>query len=122
MASRTRFFRFEDDALNRRLTDLLKKSSIEYCIDNGRICYSAQDADVIENELVCSIRTEVFPSWKVLTCPAGWVLRYKRYMVQHNIPFKEELSSDGLWFLIPGKYRPHTWKLDEMRLAKTGCK
>ena len=34
-------------------------------------------------------------------------------MGKHGIPFSEELSNNQLWFLIPGKHRPHLWKLDK---------
>ena len=113
-------FKFVDESLNRRLIDLLKKSGVEHCIDKaGVIHYSPNHEELIENELIGSIRARVFPSWQVLTCPRGWTNRYKRYMVQHNIPFKEELAVGRLWFLIPRKYRPHSWKLEEAELARS---
>ena len=43
-------------------------------------------------------------------------------MIRHDIPLKEEMSDGELGFLIPRKYRPHAWKLDEsekrVRLTK----
>ena len=32
-------------------------------------------------------------------------------MSRHDVPLKEEISDGELWFLIPRKYRPHSWKL-----------
>jgi hypothetical protein len=114
-------FRFVDEALNRRLIGLLKKSRVKHSIgEAGVIHYSAADVDLVENDLICSIRTNIFPTWKVLTCPIDWAERYRRYMVRHNIPFQEELATGELWFLIPSKYRPHSWKLEEAELAKSG--
>jgi hypothetical protein len=59
------------------------------------------------------IRNEVFPSWQILTCPKDWIERYRQYMTQHDIPFTEELANHELWFLIPRKYRPHSWKIED---------
>ena len=67
-----------------------------------------------------SIRDKVFPSWQVLTCPKDWIERYRDYMNRHGIPFKEELSDGELWFLIPRKYRPHAWKLDDPAPCEAG--
>jgi hypothetical protein len=68
----------------------------------------------VENDVICSIRDEVFPSWQVLTCPHDWKARYRTYMKRHGVPFVEELSNGEVWFLIPRKYRPHAWRLDEL--------
>jgi hypothetical protein len=107
-------FRLLDDSLNRALLSLLKKAKIDYSLDeDGSIHYSAVVNDVVENDLICSIRDQVFPSWQVLTCPNDWVERYRDFMINRGIPFKEELSDGEFWFLIPRKYRPHAWKLDD---------
>src|SRR5436190_13097347 len=109
----TRTFKFVDDNLNRKLIGLVKKSRVEHFIDKeGVLHYSPGDEDSVENDLVCSIRDQVFPSWQVLTCPGDWVERYKRYMSQHDIPYIEELANNEVWFLLPRKYRSHSWKLD----------
>jgi hypothetical protein len=117
-------FRFLDEKLNRELVDLLNKSGIVHSIDeDGVVQYSAGDGVAVENNLICSVRDKVFPSWQVLTCPSDWVARYRDYMSRHSIPFREELSDGALWFLIPCKHRPHSWKLSGIkkgqRLAKS---
>ncbi len=78
---------------------------------NGVIRYSPDDVAFVENDLICSIRDEIFPSWGILTCPEDWIGRYRDYMARHGIPFTEERSNGALWFLLPRKYRPHAWKL-----------
>lgn len=106
-------FKFLDDDLNQQLLALLRKSKIKYNVGkDGMVHYAPEDEEVVENDFICSIRDKVFPSWQVLTCPRDWTVRYKKYMSQHGIPFREELSNGELWFLLPRKYRPHSWKLD----------
>ena len=106
-------FKFLDDDLNRELLGLLKKARIGHFVDkDGVIHYSADDVQVVENDLIGSIRDRVFPSWQLQTCPSDWVACYRDYMSRHDIPFREELSNGQVWFLIPRKYRPHAWKLD----------
>ena len=107
-------FKFMDDNLNRRLLSLLKKAAIEYIVDRDRaIHYARADEETVGNDLLCSIRTKVFPDWQLLSCPSNWTERYKRYMVQHGVLFREELFNDRLCFLLPRKHRPHLWKLEE---------
>jgi hypothetical protein len=107
-------FRFLDDELNRQLLALLKQGEIGHEVGrDGIIRYSPADEEVIENDFICLIRDEVFPSWQLQTCPRSWAVRYRQYMNRHGIPFREELSNGELWFLLPRKYRPHRWKLDE---------
>jgi hypothetical protein len=106
-------FRFLDKELNLKLIGLVKKANIDHAIDKeGVIHYSADDEEVVGNDLICSIRDKTLPSWQVLTCPSDWIERYRDYMSRHNIPFREELSNGELWFLIPRKCRPHSWKLE----------
>src|SRR5437899_1903213 len=111
-------FRFRDDCLHRQFLALLKKRRIKHSVGrDGRVHYSEDDEDVVENEVVCPIRDSVFATWQVLTCPRDWIPRYTDYMRTHGIPFQEELSNGELWFLLPRSYRPHRWKLEEV--AKT---
>lgn len=110
---RNHTFKFLDSDLNRQLHRLLRKREIDHFIDkDGIVYYSSNDAEVIDNDLVCLIRAKVFPAWQTLTCPSDWMARYKEYMGRHGVPFREELSNGVLWFLVPRKYRPHSWKLD----------
>jgi hypothetical protein len=109
----THSFKFLDDDLNHRLIALMKKARVNHVVDKtGIIHYSPDDDEVVENDLICSIRRQVFTSWQILTCPNDWIGTYKRYMSKHRIPFSEELSNNQLWFLIPRKYRPYAWKLE----------
>src|SRR5436190_16749815 len=113
-------FRFADEHLNRRLIALLKQNRIPHRIDkDGVIHYSANDELAVENDLISSIRDDVFPTWQVLSFPKEWADTYRRYMNEHAIPFKEELMRGELWLLLPRKYRPHQWKLDEPVSATT---
>ncbi len=110
---RNHTFKFLDSNLNRQFHRLLHKSKIDHCIDkDGIVHYSSNDVEVVDNDLVCPIREKVFPAWQILTCPSDWIARYKEYMSRHGVPFQEELSNGVLWFLIPRKHRPHSWKLD----------
>lgn len=107
-----RTFRFVDDGLQRKFVEMLAQSGLAHRIDrDGVIHFSPDDEDVIENDLICSIRDAVFPSWQVLTCPPDWVGRYHDYMTEHSVPFQEEVADGERWFLLPRKYRPHSWKL-----------
>ena|SRR6266487_5362429 len=106
-------FKFLDHDLNRRLHILLQKHKIDHFVDkDGAVHYSSNDAEIVDNDFVCPIRDRVFPAWQILTCPTDWIAQYKEYMGNHSVPFEEELSNGVLWFLIPRKYRPHSWKLD----------
>ena len=108
-------FRFRDDRLHRQFLARLKKRGIKHRVGrDGRIYYSADDEQVVENEVICPIRDGVFPAWQVLTCPREWIPRYTRYMQNHGIPFHEEVSNGELWFLVPRRHRPHSWKLEEL--------
>lgn len=105
-------FRFLDDRLNKMLIARLSESGIRHSVQkDGTIKYSAEHDSVVENEFISSVRNEAFPSWQVLTCPPEWICSYKRYMLDGSIPYFEELSNGELWFLIPRKFRPQTWKL-----------
>ena len=109
-------FRFVDDELNNRLLRLVEKADVVHRVDrNGVIHYRAQDAEVMENDLICAVREQACRSWQVLSCPSEWTARYKLYMSVHGISYHEELIDDQISFLLPRKYRPNTWKLDERK-------
>jgi len=105
-------FRFADDELNDRLIRLIKTTPIKHFVDDKRVLhYSPADVDAVENDMICSIRDQAFPSWQVLTCPPECAAQYRDYMSRHDIPFHQELIDAEMWFLIPRKYRPNLWKL-----------
>ena len=77
--------------------------------------YSPDDVEIVENELICAIREQVFATWQVVTCPPDWVDRYRQFMTKKGVPFREELADEEVWFLIPRKYRPNLWNLNSMK-------
>ena len=107
-------FKFADDELNQKLIALVKGVRWEQVVidDDGVVHYSAVDEELMENDLIRSIRDQVFPSWQIISCPKNWTELYKQYMVQHGVPFAEEWIDNQLCFLIPRRYRPHSWKID----------
>jgi hypothetical protein len=112
-------FKFADKQLQNQLLALLNEAHVKHRIGkNGVVYFSSDDEEVVENDLICSLRDQVFPTWQVLTCPGDWVERYRCYMSRHQIPFSEELSNNQLWFLIPRKYRPQMWKMDDAQTEK----
>jgi hypothetical protein len=110
---KSRSFKFLDPKLHSDLIRLFTKAKVEYSVNekDGAIHYSVRDEASVENDLICSVRDKVFPSWQVLTCPSDWIPSYRDYMTAHGVPCQEELSDGELWFLIPRRYRPNTWKL-----------
>jgi hypothetical protein len=109
-------FRFRDETLNRRLISLIKQSQAHCSVDSrGVVRYAADDVDLIENEIISRVRTSVFPRWQIICCPSEWAESYKQYMLAHGIPHVEELSDRERCFLVPRKFRPHAWKLNEPR-------
>jgi hypothetical protein len=108
-------FKFVDDQLNRKLIGRLKESDIKHLVDkSGVVHYSAGDEEAMENDLIRAIRDQVFRSWQILSCPKDWIEQYRDYMIQHEIPFSEELIDNQLCFLIPRRYRPDSWRIDEV--------
>src|SRR5687768_2381647 len=105
-------FRFLDDDLNQRLLALLRKSGVEHRIDKrGTVHYTERDEEFVENELIGAVRDQVFASWQILCCPKEWTDRYRVYIDQHAIPFREELIDDEVCFLLPRNVRPLSWRL-----------
>lgn len=108
-----RSFKFVDSKLNQKTISLIKKAGIPCRIDKkGLIHYSALNEKKIENDLIRLVRDSVFSRWAILFCPRSWVERYKKYMLEKEIMFYEELIDGELCFLIPARHRPHQWKLE----------
>lgn len=107
-------FKFLDEKLNQQLLELLKKSKVKHHIGkDGAIHYARADEAAVEDDLICTMRDKVFSRWQVLTCPRDWIMTYEEYMRARRIPFHKELSNGEVWFLLPGQYRPHRWKLND---------
>jgi hypothetical protein len=107
-----RSFLFLDDHLQKRLVSRVRAQGVQHRIGkNGALYYARALEDAVGNNVICSIRSQVFESWQILSCPKDWIARYKHYMEAHAVPFKEEMSNGEHWFLLPRRYRPHQWKL-----------
>jgi hypothetical protein len=105
-----RSFRFLDHNLQSRLVALLEANQLPFKKDKKwGIVYSAASEKVV-GEMISSIRSQVFPAWQVLSCPADWVVRYREYMRKRKIPFHEELINGQACFLLSRAYHPHRWK------------
>jgi hypothetical protein len=106
-------FKFADQKLNQKLISLLLKKQIPFRVkDDQSIHYKPEDEPQIGNELINRLRDTIFKPWQTLSCPNEWVSRYKQYVVLHGIPFAQEYIDDQEGFLLPRKYRPHSWRMD----------
>ncbi|HQU42414.1 MAG TPA: hypothetical protein PK867_06355 [Pirellulales bacterium] len=106
-------FKFVDDELNRQLLALLKESNLRHSVaPDGTIRYLSKDEEVVGTELISAVRDRQFPSWQILSCPNDWLERYRAYMKEHQVPFTEEVMDGELCFLLPSRYRPHSWRLE----------
>jgi hypothetical protein len=109
-------FRFVDDDLQRQFRALLKTSGIDHTVEkDGAVVYKRDDEEIVENELISSIRNRIFGAWQILSCPKDWTNRYRAYMKENDIPYAEEITDQEICFLIPRRYRPHSWKLGGVR-------
>jgi hypothetical protein len=120
MASFDRNFRFLESRLQGELIGLVSGSGVAHAIDcDETLRYAAADAELVENELICSIRNQVFPKWHIFTLEGDEMrrpdvtARYRTYMAKHNIPFFEELHNGFHWFLAPEEYDSFDWKIAE---------
>lgn len=105
-------FRFVDERLNRQFVARMKQSRLQFVVDDdGTVYYSSEDEARVEKDVLSPIRTEVFSSWQILSCPENWAESYVSYMRKHRVPFRQELINHELCFLIPGELRPHSWRL-----------
>lgn len=112
---RTHSFRFADDELNQKLAALLRRRARgKYEIDgDGCVNYSHDYEELIGNELISAVRAMVFPSWQVLAFPQHWTNSYRRYMHEHQVPYREEMRDGELRCLIERGRRPHLWSLEQ---------
>lgn len=113
--AKTHSFRFGDEMLNHKLAKLLRdRASGKYTIDKaGFISYSHEDEDLIANDLISAIRAHVFPSWQVIAFPPEWETSYRKYMLEHKIPFQEETRDGERRFLIQRARQPYRWVLEQ---------
>jgi hypothetical protein len=106
-------FRFLDGDLNHRLIDCAGKSDIAHSVDqNGTVRCRVENEERFENEIVGPVRKHAFGSWQVLSCPLESLPLYRAYMTRRNVPFVEESADGEVSFLLPGRVRPHSWKIE----------
>src|SRR5437899_3156729 len=95
-------FTFLDCNLNKKAIARIKKAGVPCHVDDrGIIHYATTHEERIENDLLSSVRNEVFPHWAIFSCPRNWIASYKEYMAAHRIPYQEELTNNQICFLIP---------------------
>src|SRR5215813_11508523 len=108
---RTYSFAFLDNSLQKRLIARVRQHNIPHSIDERMVIHYPSTIElVMGNQIISSIRSEVFPTWQTLSFPRGWAARYRGYLHRRRIPYREEISNGRLGLLIPGNYRPHQWK------------
>ena len=118
-------FRFSDNDLNRRLIALAKKSRVMHSVDAvGAIHFRIEDEEVLENDLLGVVRNHAFRTWQVLSSPPESLPLYREYMACRKVPFVEESMDGEVSFLLPGRVRPHSWKIERTtgkpRLSRVG--
>jgi hypothetical protein len=118
-------FSFLDVDLNRRLIAIAEKSDIAHSVDpTGALRFRVEDEAAVENNIIGAVRKHAFRSWQVLSCPPESLPLYRDYMKRRSIPFVEESMDGEVSFLLSGRYRPHSWKLeptvDKSRLSRVG--
>lgn len=117
-----RSFRFVDARLQGDLLALVRASAAPHAVEaDGTLRYAAADEELVENELICSVRNQVFPDWKVFTLEGDetprprTTARYRAHMAEHGIPFVEELADEFAWFLIPDEHDSFAWDVQDER-------
>lgn len=109
-------FKFQHPEQNSKLIAALKKAQIKYGVDNdGVIHFLPEDEERVE-DMIISLRSEIFDEWRTISCPPKSLPQYRQYMEQHHIPYEEEIIDGNVGFLIPRRYRPHSWDLGDSNL------
>jgi hypothetical protein len=120
MKSLDRSFRFVDGGLQADLLARVRSSGALHAVDaDGTLRYASLEAELVENELICSVREQVFPDWHLFTLEGDETPRprtmalYRAYMVEHGIPFAEEVADGSVWFLLPQGYDSFEWDIPD---------
>jgi hypothetical protein len=114
-----RNFRFIDQRLQQEVLTRIARTGVAHEIgEDGMLHYASVDAEVVENDLICSIRDTVFPAWSIFTVEGCGLApdpletgKYRDYMRTHHIPFVEEVHDTERWFLIPDPYDSFAWNV-----------
>jgi hypothetical protein len=112
-------FRFVDGERQRRLLDLVAVSRVRHRVaGDGTLHYSSSDETIVGNELIDSLRDELFPEWAIFTVESDLsapddeeTAKYRAYMQEHSIPFIEEIHGRERWFLISSEHDSFEWKV-----------
>jgi hypothetical protein len=122
-----RSFRFVNGDLQADLLALVQRNGVRYSVDgDGTLRYASTDAEVVENELICSIRDCLFPMWSIFTLEGDETPRpnvtaaYRAYMSQHSIPFAEEVADGFTWFLVPDGVDSFEWGIQDLEDEEPG--
>ena len=113
-----RSFRFVDECLQDDLLALVRASGVPHAIEpDGTLLYASADEEVIENDLICSIRDRVFSEWGVFTLEGDetrrprTTARYRAHMLEQEIPFVEEIADRFVWFLVRHDQDSFEWTI-----------
>ena len=125
MMTLNRSFLFVDKGLQEHLLALVRASGVPHAIEaDGTLLYASADEHVIENELICSIRDQVFPEWGVFTLEGDEMprpqttARYRAHMKQYGIPFVEEVVDGFVWFLVSQDQDCFEWRVPDSDKAE----
>jgi hypothetical protein len=98
--------------LNDSLIAALEKADFDYAVDRwGYVYYLSQDTEAFE-DVLSEVRSSLFESWQVLSCPQDTLESYRSAMRSLRVRFAEEVNNDRIEFLIPGNVDPHEWSLE----------
>ena len=112
-----RTFRFMPPKLNAALQAALNGADIDHAVDRwGYVYYHDRDTEAFE-DILATVRSSVFESWQVLSCPADAVNAYRQVMRQRKVRFVVEVDNNRVEFLIPGDVDPHSWPLDTLSVG-----
>jgi hypothetical protein len=107
-----RKFRFVKKQLNDLLIAALVEADFDYAVDQwGYVYYLSQDTEAFE-DVLAEVRSSLFKSWQVLSCPQDTLESYRSAMRGLRVRFAEEVNDDRVEFLIPGDVDPHSWPLE----------
>lgn len=108
-----RTFRFKAKLANDSLIAALGKAKFDYAIDpRGYVYYHARHTEAFE-EVLAKLRSQLFESWQLLSCPEDSLDSYRYTMRKLRVPFAEEVNDNRIEFLIPGDVDPHSWSLED---------
>lgn len=108
-----KIFKFLNEKLQKKLISLLRKKAKNKfkILPSLYIEYDEKDVDLIENQLICSVRVSVFPNWQIVTASNN-SFAFQMELQKRKVSFELEIKNFDIRFLINKKYKPHAWKID----------